>query len=171
MRTTACRPEEVCAELAAEKKKNTQRWGEEKPINAVHGRLSEGWKRPLKNTSKNIWMSRGAGCRDHVHQGGASQLRASLNREKRRCGQGLNLRSRRSKVRQAAKENAGNGVACFALVADVGGHDTERVRALAGEDDAAVVADSFEFAGCCWQCGGLREDCAGCNFLCGPTTD
>jgi hypothetical protein len=35
-------------------KEKTQRWGEEKPINVVHGRLSEGWKGQVKNTAKNM---------------------------------------------------------------------------------------------------------------------
>src|SRR5262249_35133232 len=34
-----------------------------------------------------------------------------------------------------------------AFVAEIGGHGAENVRTRAGEDDAAIVTDAFEFAG------------------------
>src|SRR5689334_3981140 len=43
--------------------------------------------------------------------------------------------------------NAGDGVGGFAFVAEITGHSADDVGTRAGEDEAAIVADAFEFAG------------------------
>ena len=43
--------------------------------------------------------------------------------------------------------NAGDGVGAFAFVAEITGHSADDVGTRAGEDEAAIVADAFEFAG------------------------
>src|SRR5215470_4492939 len=53
--------------------------------------------------------------------------------------------------------NAGDGVAGGAFVAEIGGHGAEDIGARAGEDETAIVAYAFKFAGLVGDAEVLRK--------------